>query len=100
MFRKVDLFPCSGEGRETPPLLGLLERASRDLDKVFLSNPTKQVSFIPTKNGSRSSFGNIVFSSRLEFRMTDKAQNPVILAVIMHRQNPLQDRNCSVKARK
>jgi hypothetical protein len=27
-FRKVDLFPSSGEGRETSILLGLLERAN------------------------------------------------------------------------
>jgi hypothetical protein len=27
-FRKLDLFPSSGEGRETPTLLGPLERAN------------------------------------------------------------------------
>jgi hypothetical protein len=28
MFRNLDLFPSSGEGKETPTLLSLLERAN------------------------------------------------------------------------
>jgi hypothetical protein len=34
-FRKLDLCPSSGDGRETPTLLGLLERAN--LNTVILS---------------------------------------------------------------
>jgi hypothetical protein len=31
MFRKLDLFPSSGEGRETPTLMGPLERANHSM---------------------------------------------------------------------
>jgi hypothetical protein len=39
MFRKLDLFPFSGEGRKTPTLLGPLETATLNhwvIDTVFL----------------------------------------------------------------
>jgi hypothetical protein len=31
MFRKLDLFPSSGEGQKTPTLLGPLEKANFNL---------------------------------------------------------------------
>jgi hypothetical protein len=36
MFRKLDLFPSLGEGREPPTLLGLLESASERLKYVTM----------------------------------------------------------------
>jgi hypothetical protein len=43
-FRKLDLFPSSGEGRETPTLLGPLERMSVlnviDLTKLYEDTST------------------------------------------------------------
>jgi hypothetical protein len=50
---------------ETPTLLGPLERAN-------LNHWTRVLYFF------------------LEYRMMDKAQNPVILSVIHHSQNPLE----------
>jgi hypothetical protein len=52
----MDLFPSSGERRETPTLLGTLEGAT-------LNQPEDE---------NRSSFRNVVFSSHLEFRTTEK----------------------------
>jgi hypothetical protein len=51
MFRKLDLFPSSGEGRETSTLLGPLERANHN---QWLS------------------FRNAMFSSYLKFRTIDE----------------------------
>jgi hypothetical protein len=44
-FRKLDLFPSSGEGRETPTLLGPLERAN-------LKHWTTHVMLLATITGS------------------------------------------------
>jgi hypothetical protein len=68
-FRKLDLFPPSGEGRKTPTLLGTSERAKL--------NPVSET----------------LFSRYLEFQTIDKSRNPVILSVIHHRQNPLDSTN-------
>jgi hypothetical protein len=56
-FRKLDLFPSSGEGRETPTLLGHLQRANLyHWARVGVSLPSSE-------DGNRSSFRNVVFSS-------------------------------------
>jgi hypothetical protein len=39
MFRKLGLFPSSGEGKETPALLGPLERANLSPDTVIEVSP-------------------------------------------------------------
>jgi hypothetical protein len=57
MFQKLDLFPSSGEVRETPTLLGPLERANLN-------------------HWYRSSFHNAVLSSSVEFRTMNKVQKP------------------------
>jgi hypothetical protein len=49
-FRKVDVFPCLGEGKETPTLLGPLERANLNqsslkfihADRYLLAEPYKK----------------------------------------------------------
>jgi hypothetical protein len=38
-FRKLDLFPSSGEGRETPTLLGPLESVERVSEISFFQGP-------------------------------------------------------------
>jgi hypothetical protein len=40
-FRKLDLFPSSGEGREIPTLLGSLERANLNHMSVFSKGSNK-----------------------------------------------------------
>jgi hypothetical protein len=60
MFRKLDLFPSSGQGSETPTLWG----------QVI------EVSFRSHEDGNRSSFRNAVISSSLEFRTMDKVLKP------------------------
>jgi hypothetical protein len=54
VFRKLDLFPSSGEGEKTPIQLGPLERA----------------------NLNQSRFRNVVFSSLLEYRTMEKSKKP------------------------
>jgi hypothetical protein len=51
MFRKLDLFPCSGEGKKTPTLLGPLERA----DPLRLPNRGLPPSLPSPENWNRSS---------------------------------------------
>jgi hypothetical protein len=64
MFRKLDLFLSSGEVRETPTLLGPLERANLSYwGYLFLKNPTELGVFPCLDDGNRSSFWNVVFSS-------------------------------------
>jgi hypothetical protein len=53
MFRKLDLFPSSGDGKKTPTLLGPLERA--DLNH-----------WVPLDDG------NVVFPTYIEFSTTNK----------------------------
>jgi hypothetical protein len=57
-FQKLDLFPSSGEVRETPILLGPLERANLNhwINRVDVSLPSPE-------DGNKSSFRNIMFSS-------------------------------------
>jgi hypothetical protein len=44
-FRKLDLFPSSGDGRETPTLIGSLERYNLNHRiYFFVKDPTEQVS--------------------------------------------------------
>jgi hypothetical protein len=78
MFRKLNLFPSSGETRETPTLLGPLERADVQWLRLALSIGAKRVdvSLPSPENGKRSSFGNVVFSWLLEFQTIDKAHKP------------------------
>jgi hypothetical protein len=68
-FWKLDLLPYLLEGRETSTLLGLSESAN----SILLSRGPNRVgvSFPSPEYGKRPSFGNIVFSTYLEFRMMD-----------------------------
>jgi hypothetical protein len=64
-FQKLDLLPSSGDrGRETPTLLGPLDRANREGVSLPLS----------PEDGSRSSFRNVMLSSY--FRFPDDGQSP------------------------
>jgi hypothetical protein len=76
MFRKLDLFPSLGEGRETSILLGPLERANLNhwtLRLALSKGPNRVgVSLTSPAERKRSSFRNIVFSSYLEYRTMDK----------------------------
>jgi hypothetical protein len=65
MFRKLELFPSSVEGRETPTLLGPLERANLnqciDNSSLIEVNPfwgpnRIGVSLLSPENGNKSSF--------------------------------------------
>jgi hypothetical protein len=64
-IRKVqalDLNLFSGEGKETPTLLGPLERANFNELELFLRDPTKYVFALPSlEDRNRSSFQNVVF---------------------------------------
>jgi hypothetical protein len=81
-FRKLDLFPTSGEVAETPILLRPLETANFN-----------HLHLLPlTEDGKKPSFENVVFpSTYLEFRKM------VLLGVKHHRHSPLelQIANCS-----
>jgi hypothetical protein len=69
--RKLDLFPSSGEGRETSDRLGPLEWLRLALSK----GPNSVGVSIPTPYGvNRTSSHDTVVSSYLEFRTTDKVQ--------------------------
>jgi hypothetical protein len=74
MFRKLDMFPSSGEGKETPTLLGLLEKANLNHCRIALSQGPNRVgvSLPSLEDGNRSNFRNFVF----EFRKTDKVHKP------------------------
>jgi hypothetical protein len=67
MFRKLDVFPFSVEGRETPILFSLPERAE----------PTEYESPSPhVKTETDPVSETAVFSSYLEFRTVDKVHKP------------------------
>jgi hypothetical protein len=87
-FRKLDLFPSSGEW-ETPTLLGHLEKASPVME-VSSKGPNRvRVSRSP-EEGNRSSFRNAVFSSFENTVRWTLSKTPTILSVIHHRQNPME----------
>jgi hypothetical protein len=46
MFQKLDLFPCSGEGRETPTLLGPLEQSLHSSQCTMSRNMNSVLKFI------------------------------------------------------
>jgi hypothetical protein len=70
--RKMDLFPSSNEGMETPSLLGPLERAN--LNHWTQGNELSRCSRSLPEERNRLTFRNVMFSSYLEFRTTDNAQ--------------------------
>jgi hypothetical protein len=70
MFRKLDLFPSSGEGGEPSTLLGVLERANLS---HWNSEKTDEVSEM---------LCSLMFF--LEYRTMEKVQNLVIPSVIHH----------------
>jgi hypothetical protein len=65
MVQKLDLFPSSGDYRETPTLLGHLEKANLNHWRLALPKGPNRVgiSFPSPEDGIRSSFWNIMFSS-------------------------------------
>jgi hypothetical protein len=73
-FRKLNLFPSTGEWRETPTLLGPLETANLQWLRLALSRwpNTVGVSLPSPEDRNRPSFRNVVFSSNLELRTMDK----------------------------
>jgi hypothetical protein len=64
MFQKLDLFPSSGDGKETPTLLGPLGRANLQWLRSAFSKWPKRVgvSLQTPEDGKRSTFCTIVFS--------------------------------------
>jgi hypothetical protein len=88
MFWKLGPFPFSGGERETPTLLGPLERANLN-HWTLPKGPSRVGVSIPShENGNRSSFRNVEFSMCLEFRTMDKGHKPSN-CVIHRRRNPL-----------
>jgi hypothetical protein len=91
MFRNLDLFPSSGEGRETPTPLSPVGRTnlkhwtwsaqSKGTNRVGVSLPSPE-------DGNRSRFRNAVLSAIWNSIRWTKCRNPVILSVIQHCQNP------------
>jgi hypothetical protein len=69
-YHYLDLFLCSGKGKETSTLLGPIESPNVVL-VISKGFSTVGVSFSP-EDGNRSSFLNVVFSSYLEFRTMDQ----------------------------
>jgi hypothetical protein len=73
MFRKLDPFPPSGDGRNKPTPLSPLERVNPSHWKSHgLGANTVGVSLLSPEFGNRDSFRNAVFPSYLEFRTMDK----------------------------
>jgi hypothetical protein len=69
----MDLVPPSGEARETPTLLGPLERANLS----DLNGPNRiGVSFSSPEDRKRSRFRNVMFSSYLVFESNCKVHKP------------------------
>jgi hypothetical protein len=76
MIRKLDLFASSGEGRETPTLLGTSFHLQW-LRSVLSKGPNGVGVFLPSnEDGYRPIFQNVLFSSCLEFRTMDKVHKP------------------------
>jgi hypothetical protein len=92
MFRKLGIFPYSGERTETPTLQCPLERVNQTMAqwlRLALSKaPTiKGASLRSPEEGNRFSFRNVTFSSYLEFRTMDRFRNPVILTMVRTLKN-------------
>jgi hypothetical protein len=77
MFRMLDMFQSSGDGKETPTLLGRLESGNQWLKKLTLSKRFNRIGvpFSSSEDWNRYSFPNVVFSI-FQFRTMDKVQNP------------------------
>jgi hypothetical protein len=75
-FRKLDLFPSSGEGKETPTLLDPLERTILNhLAQFFLRDPREWIS--PTRHLKTETFSfRSYVSSYVEFWTMDKVHKP------------------------
>jgi hypothetical protein len=70
---KLNLFPCSDEGKETPTLLASLEREVEWLRLAISEGSNKvSISFPSPEDGNGSSFRNVVLPSYLEFRIRNK----------------------------
>jgi hypothetical protein len=77
MFPNLDLFPPSGERRETPTLLGSLERLVQLLRLPPSNVPNRVGVSLPSPvNENRTSFQNATFSSSSEFQMIGKILEP------------------------
>jgi hypothetical protein len=77
MFRKLNQFPSSGEGSETPILLSPLERAKLNPVIALSEGPNRVgISLHSPGDGNRFNFRRVVFSSYLEFRTMNKVQKP------------------------
>jgi hypothetical protein len=73
MLRKLVLFPSWGEGRKTPTLLDLLDRAVQWVRLALSMGPNSLgVFLLSPEDGNRFSFWNVVFSSYLEFMTMDR----------------------------
>jgi hypothetical protein len=74
-FRKLDLFPSSGEGRETSTPLGRLERTNCNhwIEAVFSKGPNRVSPFLHVKTGTDRVSETLCF---LEFRIPDVGQSP------------------------
>jgi hypothetical protein len=75
MFRIVDLFPFSGEWRET---LLLLQSSERQWPCLALSKGHNRIGFfLPLpEEGRRSIFLNVLFYAYLDFHTIDKPHKP------------------------
>jgi hypothetical protein len=82
MFRKFDLFTPSGESRQTPTLLGSVEKGNlihwtQWLGSTLSKGPNRISVFVSSsEDGNRSYFRKVTFPSYLEFRTMAKVQKP------------------------
>jgi hypothetical protein len=68
-FRKLALFPSSGDGRDTPTLL----RLASIIEPALSEEPNRVGVFLPSpEDGNRSSLRNVVFLNK---RTMDIVQN-------------------------
>jgi hypothetical protein len=94
MFRKLYRFPSSGEWKETPTLLGPLERAQLNHGTISKGPNRVYVSLPSPEKGNRSSFRNVVFWY-LEFQAMNKFQKPSSSECYTTTLKPLRS-NCSM----
>jgi hypothetical protein len=73
-IRKLGLFPSSGELKETSTQLDLSERAN--FSAVIDRPKSKNVFFPSSKDGNRSNFLNVAFSSYSALGIMDKVYKP------------------------